>query len=180
MPERPGAEDDRRDHDMEAVEASRRQEPRYGIGAAFYEDAAQAALGQRRQDGGRFDPAACLRQRDDFDAGRHRRGGCRHDQPAHAVRSEQLGVGRQPAARVDHHPRWVGAGDVPNRELRIVRGRSADPDHHGIDQRPQPVQMGESGRAVDVVRMAGWRGDPAVQRLADLADHDQAVDLAGA
>ena len=76
---------------------------------------------------------------------------------------------------IDHHPRRVGPGDAPHRELRIVGDRGADPDHHGIDQRPQPVQVGEPGRAVDVVRMAGWGGDPAVQRLADLADHHQAV-----
>ena len=73
--------------------------------------------------------AAGLRQRDDFDAGRQRRTcACRrHDQAAHAVRGEQPGFGRQPAARVDHHPRRVGAGDAPNRELRIVGDRGARP-----------------------------------------------------
>ena len=41
-----GAEDDRRDHDMQPVEASRCQETRHRIGAAFDQHAAHAPLGK--------------------------------------------------------------------------------------------------------------------------------------
>ena len=162
---------------MQPVEAPRREEPRHGVGAAFDQDAAQAALGQRRQDGGRRDLPVGSRQRDDLDVGRQRRPGAgRGDhQAAHAVAASSLALGRQPAARIDHDPRRLRTGHPPDRELRIVGERRPDPDHHGIDQRAQPVQMGKPGRPVDVVRMAGRRGDPAVQRLADLADHHQTV-----
>ena len=174
-----GAEDDRRHHDVQPVEAAGGEETRHGVGAAFDQDAAQAALGERRQDRGRRDLAVGLRQGDDLDVGRQRRAGAGrgHDQAADAVRGEQPGAGRQPAARVDDHPRRLRAGHPADRELRVVGERRADPDHHRIDQRAQPVQVGKAGRAVDVVGMAGGGGDPAVQRLADLADHHQVVDL---
>ena len=70
--------------------------------------------------------------------------------------------------RVDDDPRRMRAADPPHGELRIVGERRADADHHRIHQRPQPVQVGETRRPVDVVRMAGFGRDPAVQRLADL------------
>ena len=101
-----------------------------------------------------------------------------HDQAAHAIVGQQFGAGRQPPAGIDDDPRRLRAGDAPHRELGIVGQRRADADHHRIDQRPQPVQMGESGRPVDVVGMAGFGRDPAVQRLADLGDHHQVVDPA--
>ena len=57
-----GAEDDRRDHDVQPVEALRCKKARHRIGAAFDQDAAQAALGERRQDCGRRDLAVGLGQ----------------------------------------------------------------------------------------------------------------------
>ena len=120
-----------------------------------------------------------LAQADDLDVGRQRRrgAGAGHHQPAHAVVGET--ALRRTASRprgVDDDPRRLRAGDAPHRELRVVGQRRADADHHRIDQRAQPVQVGEPGRPVDVVRMSGFGRDPAVQRLADLADHDQIVD----
>ena len=99
-----------------------------------------------------------------------------HHQAAHAVVGQKLGAGRQPAARIDDDPRRLRAGDAPHGELRIVGQRRADPDHHRIDQRPQPVQMGKPGRPIDVVRVAGFGRNPAIERLADLADDHQVVD----
>ena len=141
-----GAENDRRDHDMEPVEASRREKTRHGVGTAFDQDAAQAALGQRRQDGGRRDPRRRLSlavTTISTPAGIGERAPVAIDQAADAVCGEQPGAGRQPAVRVDHHPCRVGAGHPPDRELRVVGERGPDPDHHRIDQRSQPVQMGK-------------------------------------
>ena len=47
------------------------------------------------------------------------------------------------AARIDHHARRIGAGDVAHRQLRIVGAHRAGADHDGVDQRAQPVQMGQ-------------------------------------
>ena len=92
--------------------------------------------------------------------------------------ARQLGAGRKPPAGIDDDPRRLRAGDAPHRELRIVGQRGSDPDHHRVDQGAQPVQVGEPRRPVDVVGMSGFGRDPAVQRLADLADHDQFIDPA--
>ena len=174
-----GAEDDRRDHDMQPVETARGEEARHRVGAAFDQHPAQAALGERRKDRRRRDLPVGLGHADDLDvrtaaaAWRPRAVTTRRRTPSSA---RSLALGRQPSAGIDHHPRRVRAGDAPHRELRIVGERRADPDHHRIDQGAQPVQMGEPRRPVDVVRMAGFGRDPAVERLADLADHDQIVD----
>ena len=100
------------------------------------------------------------------------------DQPPDAVVGEHPGVGRQAPARIEHDARRARPAHAPDGELRVVGDRRADADQHRIDQRAQPVQMGEPGRAVDVFGMAGHRGDAAVDRLADLADHDEVVDRA--
>ena len=82
--------------------------------------------------------------------------------------------------RVDHRASRVRPRDPAHCELRVIGQCGADPDHHHIDQRPQPVQMGEPGRPVDVFRMAGDSGDAAVDRLAELPDDDQIIDQAAA
>ena len=48
----PGAENDRRDHHVQAVEAAGGEKPRNGIGAAFNQHAAHAAIGQRGENCG--------------------------------------------------------------------------------------------------------------------------------
>ena len=113
------------------------------------------------------------------EGGAHRVPSCRHQQAADAVVGEHLGARRQPAVRIDHDARRMRPGDPPHRQLRIVGERGADADHDGIDQRAQPVQMSETRRSVDVFRMAGGGGDAPVERLADLADHDQVVGRPG-
>ena len=57
-----GAEDDRRDHDVQPVEAVRGKKARHGVGAALDQDAAQPTLGQRDQDRGRRDLSVASRQ----------------------------------------------------------------------------------------------------------------------
>ena len=47
-----------------------------------------------------------------------------------------------------------------------------------IDQGPQPVEVGQAGRPIDVFRMPRFRCNAAVERLTDLADHHQLVDEA--
>jgi len=177
----PGAEDDRRDHDVQPVEAAGREERRHRVRAALDHDAAEAALGERRQDRGRRDRAIGRRQAYALDPARQRgpRALRRDRQAADAVVGEHARIGVHPAARIDHGARRRWPADVPHGELRIIGQRGADPDHDHVDQRAQPMQMGESGGPVDVVGMTGLGGDAAVERLAELPDDDQIVDGAG-
>ena len=52
-----GAQDDRSDHDVQPVEATGGEEARDRIGAAFDQNAAKAALGERGEYGGRRNPS---------------------------------------------------------------------------------------------------------------------------
>ena len=83
--------------------------------------------------------------------------------------AEQAAVRTCPPRGVQQHPHRVVPLNMPHGELGIVRVKSAHADHHGIDDRPQPVQVRPCGLAVDVVRGAGVGGDSSVQALAELA-----------
>ena len=79
----------------------------------------------------------------------------------------RLGLLREPG-----HPQHLLGDRLP---VRVIRERGADPDHNDIDQRAQAVQVGEAGRAIDVVRRACGGRDPGVDRLTELADNDESV-----
>ena len=96
-----------------------------------------------------------------------------HDDSARAVIGEQAGGRLESAARIDDDARGIGADDVTNRQSRVIRDRAADPDDDGIDEGAQPVQVRETGGAVDVAGTAGRRGDAPVERLADLTNDDE-------
>jgi hypothetical protein len=53
--------------------------------------------------------------------------------------------------------------------LGIVGDGRADTDYDDVHQGPQPVQMHQPPRPVNVFRMAGFSRNPAVKRLAELA-----------
>src|SRR5262249_41873826 len=63
------AHDDRRDQDMQAVETTGGEEPRNRIGPALDQDAAEAARGERGNDGAGGELAVVRGNRHDFDAG---------------------------------------------------------------------------------------------------------------
>jgi hypothetical protein len=58
--------------------------------------------------------------------------------------------------------------------LGIVGDGRADADNDDVHQGPQPMQMHESRGPVNVFRMAGLSRNPAVKRLAELAN-DQTI-----
>ena len=127
------------------------KETRERVGAALDEHAAQSDLGEAGEDRGRRDMSVYRRQSEYLDAGKLATRALRHhDNSARAVVGEQAGGRRKPAARIDDDARRIGAGDVTNRQSRVVRERAADPDDDGVDQRAQPMQMRETGRSVDV------------------------------
>jgi len=93
-----------------------------------------------------------------------------------AQRQAQGTVRRQPAAtrnaasrRIDDDPGRIFTITEADRELRVVGHQGAGPDQHRIDAGAQPVQVGQSGLAIDIFGFAAGGRDAAVKRLADLA-----------
>ncbi len=174
----PGAEDDRRHHDVETIEASRSQETRDGVGAAFDEDAAKAASSERLRDRSRGELAVAACELHDLDLprkARRRINGGDH-QPAHIVSRQHARVAWQSTFGIDDHARGIWTGDPAHGQLRIVGDRGADPDDHRVDQGAQAVQVGEAGFPVDVMGMAGGGCDAGIDGLPALADEHELVD----
>src|SRR6476646_1487290 len=69
-------------------------------------------------------------------------------------------------------------GNTPYCQLRIISDGCADADNNSINQRPQSMQVLQSGWTVDVFRMPRFRCDPAIKRLAELANDNEIVHLA--
>ncbi len=85
-------------------------------------------------------------------------------------------LGAKPAFRIDDDARRLRPGAAPHGQQRIVGDGGADADDDRIHQRPQPMQVHQARRPIDVFRVPGFRRNAAVQRLADLADNDEIVD----
>jgi len=102
-----------------------------------------------------------------------------HHNSAGAVVGQQASRRRKLASRIDDDANRIGTGDATNRQLGIVGQRATNSNYDGIDERAQPMQMGETAGAIDVTRSTGRRGDAAVERLTDLAHDDELIDLAG-
>ena len=164
---------------MQAVETSRRNEARHRIGAAFDQDTAHSRAPKRRSDVAWRNVPVLRGQRDDFDAGRRRsasRAFRRDQQAANAIIGEQPRVRAEASLRIDHGPCGLRAGNLPDRQLRIVGDRRADTNDDDIDQRTQAVQVLDSRRTIDVFGMSGRRRHPAIKRLPELSDNNEIVD----
>jgi hypothetical protein len=81
----------------------------------------------------------------------------------------------EPPCRIDNSADRLRAGDLPDRQLRIVSDRRSDADNHNIYQRPQPVKMINASWTIDVLRMARSRRNPTIKRLAELTDDHEIV-----
>ena len=88
-PDRPGADDQERDHDVEAVESSGLKKSRYRLSAALYQEPVKTCVPKRVDDGSRRNAARASSQMDMFDTGR--RGGA-EDDPARTVRIKASGI----------------------------------------------------------------------------------------
>jgi len=86
------------------------------------------------------------------------------------------GGGREAALRVDNDARRIWAGHPSDCQLRIVGKCGPDPNHHRVDQRPQAVQVDQTGLAVDIVGVPARGGNAAIDRLATLCDQNKVVD----
>jgi hypothetical protein len=100
------------------------------------------------------------------------------DDAARTVNSEGARGPGQSTVWVDDHARRILPGYAPHCELRVVGDRGADADDDGIDERAQAMKMIEPIGAVDVMGVSGGRRRAPVERLPDLADHDELINLA--
>lgn len=149
---------------MQAIETACCEETREGVGAALNQHTAPSNLRQASEDRGWRDVSVRRRQGENIDTGKLATCAMRrHDKAAGTVVGQQTGSGRKSPTRIDYDARWVGSGDAANRQLRVIRKCAADSDDDSIDQRAKPMQMRETGRSIDVVRMSGRRGDTSVE-----------------
>jgi hypothetical protein len=97
-----------------------------------------------------------------------------NQQTAHAIVGKHPGICAKPPIRINNDSRWLRSRDPPYRQLGIIGDGCADADDDDVHQGPQPMQMHQSSRPVNVFRMAGFGSNPAVKRLSELAD-DQTI-----
>ena len=84
---------------------------------------------------------------------RDRSGGlsfCGYKNATDTVLTEDPRLVAEPAVRIDDDAGRLLPGDPAYGQLRIVGYRSTDADNDRIDQSPQPVEVGQSGRPIDV------------------------------
>jgi glycosyltransferase 2 family protein len=172
-----GAQDDGRDHDVQAVETAGRKKARNRIGAAFDENAAKPEAGKTGKDGCRGNVPVGCRQSENFDVGeRTGRSLRRHHESARAIGVEQARARTQSSTWIKNDARWMRPDDATDGELGIVGERSPYSDDDGIDDGAEPMQMGEARWPIDIVRVSGHRRDTAVERLSNLSDNDEIID----
>lgn len=168
-----GANQQRRHQQVQTIDRACFNKLRDGNAAPFYQYACQAALRQQCDDVlGVELPVGVKRQHAAFGVvcvitniwpGDMQRG--------RGIRSEQQMLSGYSASWVNDHPHGVLAGDMAHGELRIVSRRSARAHHHGICQCPQAVQMHQAFKAVDVVRVAAFRGNSPIKALPQLSHY---------
>src|SRR5262249_1109928 len=100
--------------------------------------------------------------------------GC-NQQTANAIIGEQPGIGPKTPLRIDDSSDRLRACDLPDRQLRIVSHGRSHADNDDIDQRAQPVKVLNTGWAIDVLRMSRRRRNSPIERLAELANHNEIV-----
>ena len=75
---------------------------------------------------------------------------CGYKNATDTVLAEDPRLVAEPAVWVDDDAGRLLPGDPAYGQLRIVGYRSTDADNDRIDQSPQPVEVGQSGRPIDV------------------------------
>ena len=146
------AQNDRRDDHVQSVKAACRKEARNGVGATFDQYPAHPASTERCKDGRRRKVPIGSGQPNKLDA-RDRSSGFSfrgYKNATDTILTEDPRLVAEPAVRVDDDAGRLLPGDPAYGQLRIVGYRSTDADNDRIDQSPQPVEVGQSGRPIDV------------------------------
>ena len=171
------AKNDRRDDHVQAVKAACGKKARHGVRTAFDQYPAHTAGTERCKDSrGRKVPIAGGQPKQ-LNARDRRRGfSFRGYQDATGtIVIENLRFVTETAVRIDDDTGRLLPGDPAYGQLRIVGYRSTNTDDDGIDQSPQPVEVGQSGRSVDAFRVPRFGRNTAIERLTDLADDYQFI-----
>jgi hypothetical protein len=171
------AQNDRRDDHVQSVKASCRKKARDCVGATFDQYPAHTASTQRSKDSRRRKVPIGSGQPDKLYA-RDRRSGISfrsYNNATDTILTEDPRFAAETAVRIDDDACRLLPGDPAYGQLRIIGYRSTDADNDRVYQSPQPVQVGQSGRPIDVFRMPRFRRNTAVERLADLADDHQLI-----
>ncbi len=169
------ADQQRGDQQVQPVNSARFDKLRHRDPAAFNQHPGQAAICQQGNDIARVELAAGIqRQNPALNMGRR---GCIGDsrpndqQRRRAVVVQQRQVVRNSAARVKHHPGRVSAAYVAHGQLGVVSAGGSRADNHRVDQGPQSVQVHQAFMTVDVMGVAAFRGNAAIQALPQLRHH---------
>lgn len=166
-----GADQKRRNEDVQAVERIGLKEVRHGPRPALDEQPPQTDRGQGAYDRVRVDRAGRPLGNKFFCARGSRTGLGMDDNPADAVRREHPRRPWGAPSRIDHDPGGAAPRHPSNGQLRIVGNHRSHPDDHGIDLRAQPVEVIECGGTVDVTRVTAYCRDSPVQRLSKLPNN---------
>ncbi len=164
-----------RDQQVQPINSARFDKLRHRDAAAFNQHAGQALIGQQRNDIKRVElPVGAQRQYAVLNVVRQRRVSYPrpyHQQCRRRVVVKQRQVPGDAAAWIKHHPRRVVAAHVAHGQLRIVGAGGARAHDDRIDQRSQAVQVNQTFMTIDVMRVAAFRGDTAIQALPQLSNH---------
>jgi hypothetical protein len=180
-----GADQQRCDQQMQPVELAGLEKARHGDAAAFDQHTFQAAPSQGIEHDSGCEAAVAQGQGLMADMPAHRSGGL----DAFAMQMQgrrrpvlkQLEAGRYPTARIEDHPRRLGARHMAHGELRVVLAGGACAHHDRVHQGAQPVKVDATFQPIDVMGVAALGGDASVEALAELGHHQgtRAVDQGG-
>ena len=146
------AQNDRRDDHVQPVKATCRKEARNGVGATLDQYPTQSTGTECCKDSRRRNVPIGSGQPNKLNA-RDRSNGLSfrgYQDATDTVLTENPRLVAEPAVRVDDDAGRLLPGDPAYGQLRIVCYRSTDADNDCIDQSPQPVEVGQSGRPIDV------------------------------
>jgi hypothetical protein len=148
---RPSTKDQRRHHNVQAVETSCLDEARKSIRASFHKHAPKPDLGQRDKNVRRRELPIHGRKRYGFNSPHSESvtSGTHHYRSA--LFAAQPCALREPSPRVHHDTYGIGTANAAYSQLRIVSTCGFDPDNNGINQGSQAVKMLERSGAIDVM-----------------------------
>lgn len=175
-PRPPRADQQRRDQQVQPMQHAGLEKARHRHSAALDQHAPTPACNERLEHAAGSDTAAGVQRHGDaLDVGAHRSAKVRRAL-AHQMQRRRLAgledmpLGADPATRVEYYPQRIAPAHMTYAELWIIRRDGAGADQHGIDQRPQAMQMGPALEPVHVMRSAGHGGDTPIQALTELSD----------
>ncbi len=170
----PGANQQRCDQHMQAMQYAGFEKARDGHPAAFDQYALEPSRAQHVEHAARIESLCAQGQHDTLhmtteDAG-HRSALTDHMQCRRITGLENMTGAVESPSRIEHHPHRMPARDMAHVELGVVRLDGAGADHDCVHQGAQAVQVNAAFKPVDVMRCAGHRGDSTVQTLTQLSD----------